>query len=310
MSQLVIVMYHYVRSIARSRYPAIKGREVNEFELQLRHIEREFTVVTAEAVMDAIEGGGTLPAKAVWLTFDDGLADHYTNVFPLLRMRGWQGSFFPPARAVLQGELLDVHKAHFILACEPDHGLVVSAVRDAIARETDDRLKPFEDYWRSIAVPSRFDEPETVFVKRMLQHALPEDVRTRVADELFARFVSIDPATFAAELYVSAEQLRLMIADQMYVGSHGDTHRWLDRLDPDEQRAEVDNSLAFLKEVGARTDRWVISYPNGAYDASLLDVLVERSCVAGLTTKVGSAQIGIDAPLELHRVDTNDLAFR
>ena len=93
---LTIVMYHYVRELERTRYPAIKGRRTSEFRAQLAWLRRHHTPVTMAEVVHASRSGDPLPPRAVLLTFDDGYADHYTNVFPLLFDAGVQGAFFPP----------------------------------------------------------------------------------------------------------------------------------------------------------------------------------------------------------------------
>ena len=83
--------------------------------------------------------------------------------------------------------------------------------------------------WQELAQPSQFDTAEVIFIKRMLQVALPEEARARtLTHQLFERFVAVDQATFAAELYMSADQLKIMIrGTSMYVGSHGVKHYWL-----------------------------------------------------------------------------------
>jgi peptidoglycan/xylan/chitin deacetylase (PgdA/CDA1 family) len=126
---LSIVMYHYVRDLARTRYPAIKGRDLAAFSGQLECIARRYTVVSAQQVVAAVKDREPLPDDAAWLTFDDGYADHFSAVFPLLSDRGWQGSFFPSADTVLHGELLDVNRIHFILAAQPDTELILTAIR-------------------------------------------------------------------------------------------------------------------------------------------------------------------------------------
>jgi hypothetical protein len=83
-SELTIVMYHYVRDLARTRYPAIRGRDLPSFRRQLDYIARHHSVVTAEQVIAAMRGGQKLPDNSAWLTFDDGYCDHYSVVFPLL----------------------------------------------------------------------------------------------------------------------------------------------------------------------------------------------------------------------------------
>lgn len=305
---LTIVMYHYIRDLTRTRYPAIKGRDLASFRNQLDYIARHHTVVTAEQVVAALKGGAPLPENAAWLTFDDGYSDHYAAAFPLLHERGWQGSFFPPAQTVRDGRLLDVNRIHFILAVQPNPEPIIDAIRGFIAEhQADDRLRSFAEYWAELAKPSRLDPAEIVFIKRMLQHGLPKTLRNTLAERLFARFVSVDPAAFAAELYMNADQLKTMIRCGMYVGSHGAEHHWLDRLDPAGQAGEIDASLDFLQSLGAPTEDWIMCYPHGAYNGTLLGLLRDKGCAAGLTTKVAVARPGLDAPLELPRLNTNDL---
>jgi peptidoglycan/xylan/chitin deacetylase (PgdA/CDA1 family) len=305
---LTIVMYHYVRDLVRSRYPKIKGRTVEEFRRQLDHIASCYTVVTAQQVAAAVRGEDTMPENAAWLTFDDGYLDHYTNVFPLLFERGWQGSFFPPSQTVLDGKLLDVNRIHFILAADSRPDDIIGEIRAALeARAGDPEVRPFEEYWDALAKPNRYDPAEVVFIKRSLQFGLPEPVRAKVVDRLFARLVSDDPAAFAAELYLSLDQLRTMARCGMYVGSHGASHRWLDRLSPAQQAAEIDDSLAFLRSVGTPSQDWVMCYPYGASDQSVLRLLKQRNCSVALTTKPAVASLETDDPLLLPRVDTNEL---
>jgi peptidoglycan/xylan/chitin deacetylase (PgdA/CDA1 family) len=106
---------------------------------------------------------------------------------------------------------------------------------------------------------------------------------------------------------MTPEQLRTMIRCGMYVGSHGAGHFWLDRLTPAEQANDIDASLDFLLSIGAPTKNWIMCYPYGAYNDSVLCVLRERGCTVGLTTKVAVAQIGVGDALALPRLDTNDL---
>jgi peptidoglycan/xylan/chitin deacetylase (PgdA/CDA1 family) len=308
MSALTIAMYHYVRDLEQSRFPAIKGRRVSEFKAQLDHIASNYQVVTAQQVMEAVQRIEPLPPKAIWLTFDDGYIDHYLNVLPALHDRGWQGAFFPPSRAVANGELLDVNKIHFLLASTLSVAPVIDAIRAFVAEHAQrGETRAFEEYWTEYARASRYDAADVIFIKRILQHALPVVLRRQLTDILFARFVTSDQRAFAQELYLSPEQLKTMIRMGQYVGSHGARHEWLDSLDPIQQAQDVDESLSFLKAVGAATDKWVMCYPYGGYNQTLLDIVRRRGCVCGITTRVAIADLAADGPLELPRLDTNDI---
>jgi peptidoglycan/xylan/chitin deacetylase (PgdA/CDA1 family) len=306
---LTIVMYHYVRDLARSRYPAIKGRTIDEFKAQLDWIARHHHVVTAEQVIAASKGDAALPDNAAWLTFDDGYVDHYANVFPLLDARGWQGSFFVPARPVLEGRLLDVNKIHFILAAQPDADLLVEELRLAVevARGSGHELRAWDDYVADYMGECHLDTPQVLFVKLMLQKGLPEGVRNDICDTLFRRFVSADEVAFAAELYCSPAQLSTMIGAGQHIGSHGYAHEWYSSLPRAGQENDVARSLGFLRAIGATDHDWVMCYPYGGYNADTLDVVASAGCAIGVTTRSATVDVGVDAPLEYARRDTIEL---
>ncbi len=121
------------------------------------------------------------------------------------------------------------------------------------------------------------------------------------------RYVTDDEAAFSGELYMGLDELGLMVEAGMHMGSHGFDHYWLDALDEPGQRNEIDRSLDFLRELGSDMDNWTIGYPYGAYNESLLSIVREKNCKAGFTTEVRVADVGVDDPLTLPRLDTNDL---
>ena len=94
MSQpLTVVMYHYVRRIAESRYPEIKGLELELFVEQLEFFAKHYNVVTMEQVLAAKYHNQALPEKALLLTFDDAYAEHFTHVYPIFEENGYAGFF-------------------------------------------------------------------------------------------------------------------------------------------------------------------------------------------------------------------------
>lgn len=303
-SELTIVMYHYVRELEETRYPAIRGLRTSEFRHQLNYLRSNFNLVTMAEVVHAGRSGDSLPPNAALLSFDDGYLDHFTNVFPLLFDAKVEGSFFPPACAVVDRVLLDVNRIHYALAVAPASSIALR-IDEAVAAEPG--LKSVADYRSEWAKPNRFDDAETIYVKRMLQTALPLAFRNDLTKRIFAEFVSSDEVAFSSELYGTVDQFRLMQSCGMYIGSHGDTHCWLNSVSREVQETEVDRSLQFLRDVGSPVDDfWVMCYPYGAWNESMLSVLRERNCSLGLTTEVATARIGGNEPLTLPRYDTND----
>lgn len=301
-------MYHYVRQLNNSRYPSIKGLATDHFKEQIAYLKKYYNPISAYNLMDAIEFGSELPPKPLLLTFDDAYIDHFTEVFPVLDKEKLSGCFFPPAKCILENQVLDVNKIHFILACVPDKSFLVNYIYQSLDQNyLSYHLGSKKFYWQKYGVPSRYDAAEVMFVKHMLQRELPEKLRNILTDELFKKFVSNDEEAFSKELYMSTDQIACLQKNNMYIGSHGYDHYWLDSISEAAQKEEIDLSLKFLGKVGSDTQRWIMCYPYGAYNESLLTLLQERNCLVGLTTKVGIADLKQNDPLTFPRLDTNDL---
>jgi peptidoglycan/xylan/chitin deacetylase (PgdA/CDA1 family) len=280
---------------------------LSDFEGQLDYLQTNYTVVKPSDVIATLKGLKSLPERAVLLTFDDGYKDHYLHVYPILRKRNLSAVFFPPTEAVRDRELLDVNRLHFILA-SANIDLLVSELEIAVLEASGEFcLCSLDEYRAAWKVSNRFDSQDVIYFKRMLQHVLPEDLRSRTAKELFARHVSHDEKSFADDLYVSSEELIEMHEKGLEVGSHGHRHYWLPRLNIASQEKDIDNSLEFLGSLGlCKSDFW-FCYPYGSYSDETMKVLRERGCAAAVTVNVDIADCVPLKALELSRLDTNDL---
>ena len=305
---LTIVMYHYVRDLARTRFPEIRGLSTHRFEGQLDYLTKHYTVCRPDEVVAAVQGDTVLPPDACLLTFDDGLRDHYTTVFPRLEERGIAAVFCPAVRPVQEHTVLDVHMIHFVLASVHDPRRLVDEVLSLVeAHRSAVALPDPLTLYRMGAGPGRFDSPEVTFLKRLLQRVLPPRVRADICRALFQRYVSADLTSFAEELYMDLAQLRCLARYGMAIGGHGYEHDWLESLAPAEQREDIRQTMSLLEAViGRRPTNWIMSYPYGSYSKHTLDLLQEAGCAVGLTTRVGLVP-DLSSPLELARLDTNDL---
>ena len=307
MSKLSVVMYHYVRDLKSSRYPEIKGLDFKLFVEQIEYLRRHYRFVTSEQVARSLDGSEPLPEKAILLTFDDAYIDHYTHVFPLLDRMGIQGSFYVPVKAVSENTVLDVNKIHFTLAGQLDKAYLVRTIESQLDRlRLDHAIEPFDDLVQKFAKPSRHDTAEVMLVKNLLQHGLPLEIRSRIADELFVQTVGMDEASFSRELYMSTEQVKTMQRHGMHIGCHGYDHFWWNKLDRAAVENEIDRSLAYLLDIGVTHDMWTACYPYGSFDDQAIEILRGRGCKFALTTEVGVANLLLDSRYKLPRLDTND----
>jgi peptidoglycan/xylan/chitin deacetylase (PgdA/CDA1 family) len=306
--EVTIVMYHYVRPIAASAWPRIKGLEFAKFQGQLDYIQRHYRPITMKQLIAAAAGAERLPDNPILLTFDDGYSDHYHYAFMELAARRLSGAFFVPACAMIDRRILDVNRIHYILAAVEDAGALATHVDRAVLDAADEFGLPAPAALRKATRNlSRWDTPEVAYVKRMLQDGLPSPLRRRLIDELFARFVTIDPLSFAEELYLTVDQAREMAAGGMHIGSHGESHERLALMDADSQRREIAESLRIFAAIGQSAREFTFCYPYGSYDRRTVSILEDLGCSAAVTTKVALAAPNRSAVLELPRIDTNDL---
>ena len=307
--KVTIVMYHYVRDLAHSRYPEIKGLDVRFFEEQLCFIQKNFQVIRMEELLEAYESEDVsgLPERPLLLTFDDGYIDHYTVVYPLLKKFGMQGSFFPNAKAVKEHKLLDVNKIHHILAVAPLDELVQECYQALDQyREEGGELPSNEQIFQELAVPNRWDPGEVIFVKRLLQNYLPEEFRGEMATRLFEKYVGMREENFARELYMNRDQIYCMKQGGMFFGLHGYDHYWLGKLSQKQMQEDVDQALAYFSDV-MDTSSWVMNYPYGNYNQNVVDYIQSQGCRLGLTVEARDADLMADDRYLLPRWDTNDL---
>ncbi len=303
-----IIMYHYVRDLKHSRYPEIKGLDLALFREQLEYLEKHYNFITMEMLIDAIDNNSSLPHKAVLLTFDDAYNDHYQYVYPILNKKKIQGSFFLPVKAVTEHTVLDVNKIHFILASEENKAKIIDEIYNELKKHRKDyNLESDSFYYEKLAHPNRFDSAEVIFIKRLLQVELEENLRKILTNNLFEKTVGINEESFSRELYMDVEQIKCMQRNGMHIGSHGYDHYWLGSLTRENQIIEIEKSLVFLKEIGCNIKQWTMCYPYGNYNDVTIGLLNEYNCKLALTTKVDIADIHNNNKFSLPRLDTNDI---
>ena len=305
-TKLHIVMYHYVRDLAHSRYPNIKALDYSLFRTQIEYLKSKFTFISAEELSAAVNGGDNLPQNSVLLTFDDGYIDHYTNVFPLLKNNRIPAFFSMPGMIIAENKLLDINKIHFILASS-DTPIIKDRIFDLLNyyRGKEFVIPDNQNLYAEYAVASRFDDPDVVFIKRVLQTALDENLRNKIASQLFREFVSCSEETFSKELYMSYDQVKLMKDSNMCFGLHGYDHYWLGNLPKDQMENDIDKALDVFSSILPKKD-WIMCYPFGSYNPDTIEYIKSKGCGIGFTTKTAIADLKNDSPFELPRFDTND----
>jgi hypothetical protein len=273
---LTVLMYHYVRddgdiAAGASRIP---GLSVPAFTAGLDELARHYTFVDWPAVRAHFLEQQPLPENAALLTFDDGVCDHYLNVFPLLRQRGLSGLFFALARQPGEGHVLPI-RLHFLLAALGPTGLRAAVWeglnmgQQALYADAEQR---YERRWPGNAVN---------VLKGCLQRELCGQIDTLLG-ELYATHVG-DESAEAARYYLSAEQVREMAAGGMHFGGHSRSHPWFDFIGREQRQAEIAASAVWLS--GVQAGPWAFAYPYGGLHVEAPGQLAAHGFAAAFTTK-------------------------
>jgi peptidoglycan/xylan/chitin deacetylase (PgdA/CDA1 family) len=307
-SKLTIITYHYVRDFSKTKYPNIKGLDLVSFKDQISFLKKNYNIITIDELINFNKKQIFLPPNPALLTFDDGYIDHYEFVFPELLKQNVQGSFFPPAKPIIENNILDVHKAQFIIACAKSENHIVEYLMSSMDLHKEEYcLKSFDYYYEFYAKSNRWWSKNIKFFKSMIQFVLPEDLRNKICNEMFIQFVTKDEVSFSKELYLETEQLRHMVEEGMHIGSHGFEHYWLGSLSGYDQELDIKKSIKFLKSIGQDMRRLSIAYPYGSYNEKTLEILKKLNFSIGFATEYSVCDLSVNNFFALPRLDTNDI---
>ncbi len=303
-----IVTYHYVRPIKTGKYQEIKGLELDNFVKQIKSLKSHFHFITIQQLLDCIYNNKEIPTNSMILTFDDGLKDHYQYVFPLLRKFNIQGLFFPSIKPIITKSVMDVHKIHFILANCKNVNELISDIFSLVKKHKKQwHLEDPESYFQRLAISNRFDQKEIIFIKRILQRELPEQLRSKIVEKLFSRYVTKNEQYFSEELYLSVDNIKEMMESGMYFGSHGYSHEWLSFLSTSKLQTEIKKSKKFCEKIGVDKNYLTLCYPYGNYNDAVIKELKKHGFRAAFTTIPNKTRLVKSNAFTLERYDTNDI---
>ena len=299
-----VIMYHYVREIKKSNFPNPKGLELNKFRKQINYFSKYFNILSYQDFIEIIQSKKIPKKPSVLLTFDDGYKDHYNYVYPFLLKKKIRGVFYPPVKVIENKIVLDVNKIHFILEKEQHRTKIINEIRKYLQKK---KIEKYLKDIRKIDLSSRFDDKETILIKRLLQYFLPEKIRNDLINHLFKKIVNENFKEFSKKLYMNKENILEMSSDKFSFGSHGTYHKWLEHCDEKKQEQEIKESVLFYRKNIPNEKNLSFCYPYGSYNNKTIKLLKKYNLRFSFTTKpeVISTK-NIMKKFHFPRLDTND----
>jgi len=304
-NSVYMIMYHYVRPIKNSKYPNLKGLEINDFKKQIKWFKKNFDIIGYDDFIEIIKKKKISKRKKLILTFDDGYKDHYDYVLPELKKNKISGFFYPPTKIVENKIVLDVNKIHFILEKVENRKMIINDInfflkkygyKDIFNMKIDIKL-----------LKSRYDDLETSLIKKLLQFILPKAIREKILDHLIRKYLDFSIKELSNELYINSQNLLEMQKEGMHIGSHGEYHvRW-GNLPMSYQLKEMNNSIRFFQKLNFDINKLSVCYPYGSLNHNTLSIVKKCGFKFGITTDVGIiSNKNLKNKFQFPRLNAND----
>ncbi|BCB26570.1 polysaccharide deacetylase [Sulfurimicrobium lacus] len=244
-ARLSILIYHRVLAETDPIFP--NEVTAQQFDAQMARLKLVFNVLPLHEAVTRLNAG-TLPARSVCITFDDGYADNLTLATPILKKHGLHATFFIATAYLNGGRMFNDTVIEAIRHSSSD-GIDLSAL--GLGRHDVDNPQAKRDAINKILPKVKY---------------LPLDQREDKVAEL-ARMVSDIP--LANDLMMTTEQLKALHAAGMGIGGHTSRHPILATLDDSALHQEIAEGKEFLETtLGEKIA--LFAYPNGKPDTDYL----------------------------------------
>ena len=277
-ARLAVLIFHRVHERPDSLFPGDMHAAV--FRERMLWIREWFNVLPLEEAVGAL-ARGTLPARALSITFDDGYADNATVAIPILRELALPATVFV-STGFLDGGCMW-------------NDTVIEAFRRARGPELDLSGVGLGRH--------RVDSPDTrrfaiSAVIRTIKHLPPTSRNEKV--EAIRATVGV---ALPGDLMMTRAALRKLAGEGTGVGAHTIHHPILASLSEAEAATEIGDGRAALEEI-VRQPVGLFAYPNGRpfadYEGVHVRMVRHAGFVAAFSTSGGVAGLH-DPPFELPR---------
>lgn len=292
---LLVLNYHRIGNSEDDLFdPGVFSATADQFNDQMAYLKRHVALVNLEEALAFVDGALKEQESRcrVLITFDDGYLDNYDIAYPILRSHGVQGVFFLASGMVGSCQvpwwdhiaylMRTARKRQFSLRYPAD--LVVDIDENGLTES----LR---------AVLRLYKKPENSNPKRFIQE-LAEEAE---GDDI--------PGTLRR--FLDWSEAQEMIRGGMAIGSHTDSHRVLSQLDANQQRQELSESRAILREklaIGAD----VLAYPVGnrtSFTNETQRLAREAGYRAGFSFYGGTNLRAKTSPYDVNRIGIGDQSW-
>jgi peptidoglycan/xylan/chitin deacetylase (PgdA/CDA1 family) len=271
-NKLIVLIYHRVLQEKDPLVPSIP--DMRTFDWQMALLARNFNVLPLELALASLQEG-TLPERAIAISFDDGYADNLEIAIPILKRHGLHATFFIATGYLDGGRMWNDD--------------IIEAVR--LCRE---RSLDLHDLGLGTLAIGSFDEKRATINSLLssLKHR-PILEREDIADAIASRSTEALPQ----DLMLTSKQLKHISTVGMDIGGHTVSHPILATLDQESAQQEVIEGKEGLEKLLGQ-EISLFAYPNGKPGSDFLardaEIVAKAGFKAAVTTEWGCATRGVD----------------
>lgn len=269
---LSILIFHRVLPQADPLFP--RAVDAARFDTVLRWLKASFTVVRLDHAVEMLRSG-TLPPRAVAITFDDGYADNYTVALPILQRHGMSATFFIASGFLDGGRMFNDTAIEMVRRFEGDE---LDFTRCGLGR-----------YGTRNLVEKR--NAIACLIPKLKYLTLEERAHK------LAEVSGISGVLLPDDLMMSSTQVRSLHAGGMAIGGHTRTHPILSTLDDEKAFDEISGDKVCLEAIVGEPIT-LFAYPNGKPGRDYLvrhtQMVRQAGYLAAVSTSPGAARRGAD----------------
>jgi peptidoglycan/xylan/chitin deacetylase (PgdA/CDA1 family) len=287
--EVIGLCYHVVsdRHLPHVR-PLYPYKNIARFEADLVFLKRRLRPVSYGEMLEARSSGRPLPPGSVHLSFDDGYAECFQTVRPLLLKHGIPCTFFVTTEALDNRVMLEFNRVALCMEAlaRLGHPVAEAALREASA---------------AAGTPFASVAELAAWLRRAIRD--PDSGGTAAVDRLCAA-LGVDAAAYLAENrpYLTRDQVRQMAAEGFTIGGHSRLHWQMGRTRGyDRVEHEIVESCRIAAELsGAEQVPFAFPYDATGVDRAFLADLVARHPRIG--PLFGAHGLQPDAPYLVNRM--------
>ena len=287
---LTVLCYHRVEDPLRSDFDLFRpnvSATPAEFARQMDYVQRHYSVITGEHLLNWLRGERDLPRHPLLITFDDGYRDNLAFAYPILKERSLPAIIF-----LTTG---------FIGTDLPFYWDYVAYLFSHTQRISAHLPITGEAAWTTAAAREKVMMSWIDCVKK-----LPEAERRKAVSDIAAVLDVRVPEGVFSNLYLNWDQIRRMGQNNIEFGAHTVNHPILTRISKDVAQEEVSKSKQQVEDEIQRPIA-TFAYPNGQqadFSDEVISIVREAGIEIAFTLLPGPTRIKVvkENPLAIRRI--------